>query len=188
MGGYCINKALLLDEKEIEEYSGWQSDSFEELWEAAAEFAGDRLGNWEYPWVETIGCASERFNTSKFVSCDKRSLWAKQDPDWTETLMAFFTSLGRVDHHIAAHFLKDPDADRLIQDITSQIGSALGKEDFWEARALVTAVENLRLAGLPCFRDAYHLTSGGNDEGYDLRNRDWGAGRRVIVEIAFVWD
>ncbi|MGY9037459.1 MAG: hypothetical protein ACKVLA_06525 [Rhodobacterales bacterium] len=188
MGGYCINKALLLDEGEIEEYSGWQSDSFEDLWEIAAEFARDRVGNWENPWVEIIGCTSERFNTSEFISCEKRSLWVEQDRHWTDTLMKIFTSLSQIEHHIAAQFLQDPDKDRLMTDITSQIGTALERESFYEARALVTAVENLRLAGLPCFRSAYHLTSGGTDEGYDLRKEDLGPGRRVIVEMAFVWE
>ena len=188
MGGYCINKALLLDEREIEEYADWQFDSFEGLWEAAAEFAGDRLGNWDNPWVETIGCTSERFNTSEFISCEKHSLWVEQDRDWTETLTNIFKSLGSVEHQIAARFLNNPDQDRLIQDITAQIESAIHQENFCNARALVTALENLRLAGLPCFRNAYQLTSGGNDDAYDLRNKDWGAGRRVIVEIAFVWE
>ncbi len=188
MGGLYTNKALLLDERDIEQYCGWPSETFEDLCEIAYECAVCNSGTWENPWMETISFASERFNMSELTNLEKYSPWVGSAQNWNQALVEIFTGLGQLERLVSEQFLKVPDKERLMQHIAAEIGSAVSQESFHKARALVTAIENLQGAGLPCFRKARELTSGGDDDAYDLREKDWGAGRRVIVGVVFGYE
>ncbi len=80
------------------------------------------------------------------------------------------------------------DRQALISAVSEQATTLIADESFIRVREMMTALENINAAGLPCFRGARYLTAGGDDDAYDLRDRDWGAGTRVIIEMAFVWE
>ncbi len=188
MGGVYNNKALLLDEREIEEFVGLESSSFDDLCECATDFAEDRLGNWDRPWVEVLGCSSERFNTAALLNDDYQSRWVLEKQGWSQTVNAIASDLCLLDTSLISKILEYSDPTETTSEVLEEIADCLADDDFSSARSLVTSLENLKWAGLPCFKASNELTSGGDEDAYDLRRKDYGAGRRVVVEMAFVWE
>lgn len=188
MGGVYTNRALLLDEREIEEFTGLEAENPADLYDFATDHADDLLGGWDHPWVVFLGCSSERFNSSTLLNFDYRSQWVSDQRDWSQMIQAIASDLGQLDRENVNQFLQHGDQTRFTAEVVDQISEHLKLEKFRSARNLVTSLENLKIAGLPCFRSALDLTAGGDDDAYDLRQQDYGAGRRVIVEMAFVWE
>ncbi len=188
MGGIYTNKALLLDEREIEAAYGYKLESFDELYEAATEFAETQVGDYEYPMSSYLGCSSERFDTSEVRCYDQRSSWLEQGEAWAQTLGKIAEDLGSLDRRVTEAFFRTGDRQALISAVSEQATKLISDESFIRVREMMTALENINEAGLPCFRGTQHLTAGGDDDAHDLRDRDWGAGTRVIIEMAFVWE
>lgn len=72
--------------------------------------------------------------------------------------------------------------------MSAYAAASIDEGRFARVRHMMTALENFEKAGLPCFQEGYHLTAGEEEEAYDFRNRNWGAGRRAVVEMAYVWE
>ncbi|WP_417525582.1 hypothetical protein [Marinovum sp.] len=187
MGGVYTNKALLLDEREIEAAYGYAPESFDDLYDAATEFAETRVGADEHPFASYLGCSSERFDATELRCYDQHSSWLEDGQVWTRSLGRIMQDLGDLDPEVSEVFFRTGEPQDLIATVSQQATVLIAEERFSRVRDMMTALENLKEAGLPCFRNAQYLTAGGDDDAYDLRERDWGAGRRVIVEMAFVW-
>lgn len=188
MGGIYTNKALLLDEREIEVACGYQIESFDDLYDAATELADRRAGTEGHPFASYLGCSSERFDVTELHGHDQTNRWLEAGQSWSRSLGRIMQDLGALDPEVSEVFFRTGGPQALIAAVSQQAAALIAEERFARVRQMMTALENLKTAGLPCFRDAQHLTAGGAEEAYDLRERDWGAGKRVIVEMAFVWE
>lgn len=188
MGSHYINKAILLDERDIEAEFGVSLDKMDELREFGFEHLRSVSGEWEFPSVDQIGLVSERFDKTCLLDPEDRQLWLREDRGWEASLHALLEDLGALDQETRARFRKTGDIDHLIGEVSWRACDAIRAESFSLAITYATTLENCRVAGLPCFRARSTFTSGGEEDGHDFRSRNYGPGRRIIAEIAFVWD
>lgn len=187
MGSYYVNKLLLLDEKDAEQDYGFGFDDFDELREYMMQFAEEEIGNRSGPEIVTIGCASERFDQSREWSDYHGTCWASTGLTWHQSLERLYSRLGGIDAAAISKFQQFENTQELLDEVKEQIGGCLDEENFATARNLVTSLENLKAAGLPCFRTASDFDASEEEGAYDLRKSNHGPGTRVLVEIALDW-
>lgn len=183
-----VYKALLLDERELESICGHEIKNFGEIPELVPILVRAKLGERDDLRVAHFGLCSERFERSHLAYYDEGTNWVGDGRSWRETISEICMDLGRLDQPIIERFLDSGDQNHLMSEVTQLINQDLGEEGFWRISKLVAAVENLRRAGLPCFSCKSGLLRDGTVGAYDIRNMDYGAGRRVLVETAFVWE
>lgn len=193
MGLHYVNKLLLLDERELPLTPA--AATFPELEaavvaECSAEFEGAEDPEFEdtgFPEYELLGIASERFNRSSLHDGNYAEPTWLQDAGWDATVEDVFKWTG-----CGSHAQLDPHADgqqgfedRMRSEILQHISAA----QYGQAGDLCHALAGFQKSGgLPGFRDAYHMTTGGEDDLLDYRRQNHGPGQRILAEIAFVWD
>ncbi len=186
MSEHYVSKALLFDEADMISEDGSEPQAFEELVEMwkekiRSEFVSD------YPTFQMLGVCSERFGRSDILSRNYRAKWVKTENGWSDTLSAVFYSLGDLEEDLIARFIESEDTNQLVSDVAEEIVEDIEAQDYRGAKERLSVLENLHDAGLPWFRNAFDLKTGGTDDAHDYRREDRGPGRRVIVEVAFIW-
>lgn len=184
---HYVDKAILLDEADVIEVCGCIPQDFDELVELADCCVGSRVINDVHPTLEVLSICSERYDEVCVLNEDFNSEWLTEGNAWRQTLTELFRDLGGIDQNVTARFLTSPDIPALISDVVENIKADVEQQNFFEAKQHLFSLENLKTAGLPCFRSAATLTSGGDDYAHDCRDKNYGPGKRIIVEVAYVW-
>jgi len=187
MSEHYVNKAILLDEAELVARFAFEPEDFDEFVDMAEYGVRGELGDSEYPRLEVLGVCSERFDRADIQNQDYRTEWVETGKGWNKTLSCLFRKLGGINEDLSARFLRSEDTGVLVSSIIEDLKRDVEQQDFFNARRRISSLENLKDAGLPCFRSAGDLTLGGDDDAHDCRGRNRGPGKRVIVEIAYVW-
>ncbi|MBW6419649.1 DUF1387 domain-containing protein [Celeribacter sp. PS-C1] len=184
MGHFYYTKAALLDEADLE-VEGWpQAEDLEALWEDAADAMSGHVYGEEVEY-EPLALVSERFNAVLDMSGHYRASLVKEN--WDVSLKKIARTFAELDDNMMDPFLKTGDLKALEERMQTGILNRVKAGEYGEARSLITGIENLQDAELPGFRDKIHLSLGGDDDAYDMREKNYGSGRRLILEYAVVW-
>lgn len=181
------NKALLFDEKEIERFLGSSIDSFEQLRRGIVDYTTAHLGPWELPWAWVLGCASERFGSAGIVSDDYPTLWVKEEGSWDKTLINLCDNFWSIGPEAMQRFLEDGDQDKLTAGVKRRMIKNIEEGVYNRVSSLSEAMVNMRNTGLPCVADGSDFCSDLVEGAFDMRQKNHGAGSRVLVEFIFVW-
>ena len=186
MGVITYNKCLLLDEKDYEELKASPKMTFEELSEFIEDAALDYMGVEDEFGIQTelIRVVSERFDRGTDASCfDPCYL----EDNWNKSIENIAIYLGGVERRVVADFLESGDLDALKAAQLEVLQAKTGAEQFEDAQAILAGLENLENAGLPGVRSNWSQELGGSDEAYDFRDKNHGAGTRILVEYGVCW-
>lgn len=184
MGNFYYTKAALLDETDLE-CEGWpEAESLEDLWDTAVGTMSD-LVHGEDVLFEPLALVSERFD----AVCDMSDHYSASliKDDWQMSLKEIASRFASLDDSMMDPFLKSGDVKVLENRMQSELVNLVQARKYAIACALITGLENLNEAELPGFRRSHHLSLGGDDEAYDLREKNHGPGRRLVLEYAVVW-
>lgn len=186
MGVITYNKCLLLDERDFEELKASPMATFAELSEFIEDEALDYMGVDDEFDVQTelISVVSERFDAATEEPYFDPSYVCD---NWKTSLENIAIYLGEVEKTVATEFLRTGDLEELKAAQLDVLQTKIGAEQFENARAILTGLENLNNSGLPGFRSNWHQELGGSDEAYDFREHNHGAGTRILVEYGVCW-
>lgn len=188
MSGTFYNFALLFNEEDLIEKTGFDLETTEDLWEAASHCARTRVNFGEHPWVEVLAACSERLNTSRELHVDYRRYWLENLGDWqssVKNVVGTATALPNAD----VQKLLEPEVSKNPTELLKLlIKSKTEESQFLLASRLAGVADGYLETGVLGFLGEVNLNAGGPDYAIDMRSAKEAIGQRVIVEIAVVWE
>lgn len=187
MGTYTIHKCVLLDERSLNHYVAEPQDEFDTLCEYIRDAISVPIGCMDDmgPVIDIAGIVSERFDTAINTAEYRDPIFIRDN--WHNSVREIALLLGSIQPDALSKFMKDGDQAALIGNQHSAITKAIDEGKYEKARFLCQGVENLADAGLPGIRHSAYMTCGGDYDAYDLRDTDYGPGRRLLIEYTLGW-
>lgn len=185
MGNDLRHKGLLLDEADFALPRDCDMARLVEAVEAycTAEFSDE----FEHPSLEIFGVASERFEETSAWPCEwTKAQWVKPGVGFRDIFIGMARTLDIPDSLIseAMDTGRTEDIETHLKD---QIRVHLDTRNYYDAQSLMQYLPALRPIGLPGVKGAGAFDTRGEDMIVDYRVHNYGAGRRILVEIAFNW-
>lgn len=193
MGNIIYHQGLLLDERDfgdephpcMETLTAVVHDYLLDEFELESGFDDDCC----LPELELVGLASERFRATRMFYDGygySRSVWIEKEGGFNSALLREF------------HHLDLPDPEAVLHAETGAVGAAelllqrkiceaVMAARYGYADGLISAVANLREAGLPRILAQCDFERNGDEDLYDFREANYGPGNRILAEISFNW-
>lgn len=185
MGNDLRYKGLLLDEADFALPLDCDMARLVEAVEAycMAEFSDE----FDHPSLEVLGVASERFEaTSVWPSDGSRAFWIKPDIGFRDIFLGVAREL-EIPGPLVSEAMETGRTEDIETYLKDQIRAHLDARNYYEAESLMQYLPTLQPAGLPGVKGSGAFDTRGEDIIVDYRVHNYGAGRRILVEIAFNW-
>jgi hypothetical protein len=185
MGNDLRHKGLLLDEADFALSRDCDMASLVEAVEAycMTEFSEEC----EHPSLEIFGVVSERLEETSAWACEwTRAQWVRPGVGFRDIFLGVARNLGIPDP-LASEALDTGRTEQIETHLKNRIRAHLDTRDYDAAQGLMQHLPTLRPSGLPGVKGAEGFDTRGDDMIVDYRVNDYGAGRRILVEIAFNW-
>lgn len=184
MGRNYTNKCLLLDERDF----GIDDEmAFDDMLPRIIEDVNLHYGSADLPELEILCICSERHDRSLSADdCDAAPEWFLTNSDWEQTLVDVISKRCLVEAAFAELMLDMPgSAEALLREAIRRNADAC---KYLQASILADTAYWLA-AGYPLgFEPRHKLERTGDDQAIDARDKRYPDGRRLIVEIAYLWD
>lgn len=184
MGRSYTNKCLLLDENDL----GYrESATFEDLTFETLDEVREQFGRCEFPELEILGICSERHDRSwRDKACYAWPMWIHDTPGWRGTFLNALAERCRIEKPFAPDLLAATEqAEAVLQDAMRRSTDA---SRYLDLRLQAEAALLLTNGYLPGFHPLTTLDNSGENQAIDARDRRHPDGRRLLVEIAYLWD
>ena len=181
---YYTNKCLLLDENDFVYREG---ATFEDLTFETLDDVRDQFARCEFPELEILGICSERHDRSwRDKDCYAWPMWINDTSGWRGTFLNTLAERCRIEKPFAPDLIAAPEhAEAVLQDAMRRSTDAAR---YLDLRLQAEAALSLTHGYLPGFHPLITLDNSGEDQAIDARNRRYPDGRRLLVEIAYLWD
>lgn len=185
MGNDRRYKGLLLDEAD---FPLPQDCDMQTLEQAVQEFCEAEFRNeFDHPYLEINGVASEGFDA---VSTDpfeaSRTVWIKPESGFREIFIQLAGDFD-IPKALAAESINTGRVTEVETHLKDRVRDHLDNQDYYEAQRLINCLPDLRSHGLPGINGAGEFDTRGEDMIVDYRVKNYGPGRRILVELVFDW-
>jgi hypothetical protein len=186
MGQQYVSKLIMLDENDFR--LGEEIESCEELIEMAYEaFQYDSSQGYlkEDEIIEPVGFLSERLDS--FTEMDGyKGPYFLHNAGWNSCISKIFKSDLGITPHETASFLKTDNPHDIALRLTNDLECGLSyrekshKKHEW-------ALKGISHFGMPGFLNSDAFLQCHRDDFCDFRSKNFGPGRRVLMEVAFMY-
>ncbi|MDP2520849.1 hypothetical protein Q8W33_19950 [Shimia thalassica] len=162
---------------------------FTDLWDQAYEYGKRYQSEYGSPICSVLGCSSERFDQTVLEPDYCQPNWLSENAAWDDLLLKVFQYPGGLDEEMAREFLQTKDIRALTSKLEFRAQAHLQSKDYYASGQLLQTLVALQGRDLPGFRCGSFMSQGGEDDVLDMRfDKKFGAGRRLLLEVAFLWD
>lgn len=187
MGNDRRNKGLVFDEADFSLPPNYTAEALYEVVEnhCFEEFDygyGDPYAN---PTFELLGMVSESFKKAT-DEIDDHSIWLKPGVGFQDIFLEIACGLD-VPETVALEAITTGQTDALEEVLSRQIRAHLDASQHYSAQELTAYLADLKSTALLGARHENHFDTYGDEMIIDFRGRNYGPGRRILVEIAYNW-